>query len=61
MSRGAYTFRQGDVTRAVRAVRAAGIEVRRVEVDRAGKIVVVTGEPGKDEPIPKEGNEWDRI
>jgi hypothetical protein len=49
------------MTRAVRAVRAAGVEVRRVEVDRAGKIVVVTGEPGKDEPIPKEGNEWDRI
>jgi hypothetical protein len=43
MSRGARTFRQADVTRAVRAVRAAGEQVARVEVDRDGKIVVIVG------------------
>ncbi|NJL07371.1 MAG: hypothetical protein HC900_03245 [Methylacidiphilales bacterium] len=42
MSRKPATFRQTDVTRAVRAVAAAGLRVARVEVDRSGKIVVVS-------------------
>lgn len=42
MARGACTFRERDVTRALRATRAAGIEVRRVEIDKHGKIVLVT-------------------
>jgi hypothetical protein len=47
MSRGSLTFKQKDVTRAVKAVTAAGIEVARVEVDKAGKIVIVAGKPGE--------------
>jgi nitrate reductase NapAB chaperone NapD len=43
MARRASTFRQRDVTAAVKAVVAAGVEVARVEVDKEGKIVVVTG------------------
>jgi len=35
-------FRQSDVTRAVRAVRAAGEGVGRVEIDRDGRIVITT-------------------
>ena len=53
MTRGPCTFRQKDVTRALRASIAAGIEVRRVEIDREGKIVLVTGnatEPEVSEP-----------
>jgi hypothetical protein len=50
------------VTRAVKAVVAAGIEVARVEVDRAGKIVVVTGKPSENPTSANgEANEWDRI
>lgn len=45
MSRGPLTFKQQDVTRAVRAVVAAGVEVARVEVGKDGKIVVVAGRP----------------
>ncbi len=53
MSRGACTFRQRDAAALVRAVRAAGCEVVRVEVDRNGKIIVVTDKtderpPGND-------------
>lgn len=43
MARGPCTFKQQDVTRALRAAVAAGIEVQRYEIDKDGKIVVVTG------------------
>jgi hypothetical protein len=55
MSRGPQRFRQRDLTRAVRAVTAAGMSVAKVEVDKAGKIVVVVGPPDKTEAEP---NEW---
>jgi len=57
MSRGPHSFKQGDVTRAIKAVRAAGVEVLRVEVDKAGKIVVVTAGKGENQ-APTEPNEW---
>lgn len=45
MARGPCTFRQQVMKRALRATVAAGIEVRRIEIDTDGKIVVVTGKP----------------
>ncbi len=59
MSRGPCTFKQNDVTRAVKAVVAAGVEVARVEVDKDGRIVVVAGKSVPDEG--RGGNEWDSI
>ncbi len=41
VARGACTFRQQDVARALRAATSAGREVQRVEIDRTGKIVLV--------------------
>jgi hypothetical protein len=41
MTRRPCTFRQTDVKRAVKAVRAAGVEVARVQVGKDGTIVVV--------------------
>jgi hypothetical protein len=49
MPRGQCTFRQGDVTKAVKAVVAAGVPVARVEIDRDGKITLVTIEPAAAE------------
>ena len=39
------SFRQRDMTRAIKAARLAGLAVERVEVDKDGKIIVVTGKP----------------
>jgi len=59
MARGNLTFRQSDVTRDVKAVVAAGVEVARVEVDRQGRIVVIAGKPVSKEG--RGGNEWDSV
>ena len=60
MGRAPSTFRQQDVTRAVKAVVAAGVDIARVEIDKAGtiRIITVKAEPnGQD----REANEWDSI
>jgi hypothetical protein len=54
MARGPCTFRQQDVTRLLRAAEAAGVEIARIEIDRDGKIIVVTGKP---EAAPNEKGE----
>jgi hypothetical protein len=60
MSRAPFTFRQNDVTRAVNAVAAAGVDIARVEIDKTGTIRIITlrAEPnGQD----RECNEWDSV
>jgi 4-hydroxy-3-methylbut-2-en-1-yl diphosphate synthase IspG/GcpE len=56
MAKGQCTFRARDVCEAVKAVRKAGCDVVRVEVDKDGKIVVITN--GKAEEL-NQPNEWD--
>jgi hypothetical protein len=63
MSRGSLTFRQTDVTRALKAVEAAGLGVERLEIDiKDGKIIVVAA---KSTETAAEGapvsNEWDVV
>ena len=60
MSRAPSTFRQQDVTKAVKAVAAAGVHIARVEIDRDGRIVIIASN-GELEPDRREGNEWDRV
>ena len=43
MARTPAAFRQADVTRAVKGVVAAGVGIAQVEIDKSGKIVIVTG------------------
>jgi hypothetical protein len=57
MARAPCTFKQRDVTAAVKAVLAAGIEVQRVEVDQDGKIAIITGKA--EESRANGENEWD--
>jgi hypothetical protein len=63
MARASSTFRQQDVTRAVKAVVAAGVDIARVEIDAAGKIVIVASKPeAQDSNGPRAGsNEWDSV
>jgi hypothetical protein len=53
-------FRQGDVTKTVKAVVAAGLRVVGVKVGADGKIEVVTvNEENKTAENPPTTNEWD--
>jgi hypothetical protein len=61
MSRGAQSFKLGDVVKALKAATNAGVEVHHFEIDPTnGKIVVYAGKP--DEPQKTEpANEWDSV
>jgi hypothetical protein len=50
MARRACKFRQREITRTIKAARAAGVEVDRVEIDTDGKIVVHLVGSGGDSP-----------
>jgi hypothetical protein len=49
------------VTKALRATVKAGIAVERVEIDKNGKIVVVTAKPQDADGEKSEQNEWDAV
>jgi hypothetical protein len=55
-------FKKSDLTRAMKAVQAAGLDIARIEIAKDGAITVV---PGKPEQVAGEGgeeaNEWDNI
>jgi hypothetical protein len=61
MSRVPSTFRRADVTKAVKAVVAAGVDIARIEIDAAGKIVIVAGKPaaGPVDELDRELQEWE--
>lgn len=44
MSRAAQTFRQADLTRALKGAMKGGLSVKRVEIDKTGKIVMFADE-----------------
>jgi DNA-binding MarR family transcriptional regulator len=61
MSRGQQTFKQSDLTKALKAMVKAGI-VGRVEIDNNGKIVIVPTRPEDAANGEKsEKNEWDGV
>jgi hypothetical protein len=61
MARAPCTFRQQDVTRAVKAVAAAGVDIARVEIDKAGKITIIALGAVPNGGLASQGNEWDTV
>lgn len=62
MSRGPQTFRQRDVTAAIKAIERAGHKVAKVEIGKDGCIIVVLVPPVGSETTPEtEPNPWDRV
>jgi hypothetical protein len=57
MARGPSTFKQQDLTRALKAARAAGVDIQRFEIEN-GKIVIVTGKPDNTDTTCTEINPW---
>lgn len=53
------TFTQAEVSRILKGAKAAGVPICGVEVDQAGKIVVLIGE--RQHEIVETGNPWDKV
>jgi hypothetical protein len=56
MARGASIIRQRDVTALVKAVVAAGREVERLEVDKAGNVIAWVRRPGDVASVAADGD-----
>jgi hypothetical protein len=59
MPRGPATFRQRDAAALIKAAQAAGLHVVRVELDKDGKIVLITSTTS--EASEEEVSEWDGV
>lgn len=58
MTRRSATVTQAQITRAVKAVQAAGLVVAKVEVDADGKVVVTSAASGPSAPEPTPLEKW---
>jgi hypothetical protein len=59
MSRARQTFRQRDVTKALKGAVASGLDISGVEIDTDGKIRVLVGKPQSIKDAAHSTNEWD--
>jgi len=53
-------FRQRDLTKAIKAAVAAGVDVARVTIDKQGKIEIITVQ-AEQNGQGRETNEWDSV
>jgi hypothetical protein len=55
VSRSKQAFKQSDLTRAIKGIRKANVQLKRIEIETNGRIVIVTA----DAKAPEEGRELD--
>jgi hypothetical protein len=60
MSRGAHSFKQGDLTKAIKAVVKAGVKDWRIEFAE-GKFVMIGAAASSDTKVNSDVNEWDSV
>jgi len=60
MAHAPATFKQSDLVRALKAARAAGVDIARFEIEN-GKIIIVTGKPAVIEDNATNTNPWDEV
>ncbi|MGH6865671.1 MAG: hypothetical protein ACREDO_05785 [Methyloceanibacter sp.] len=60
MSRGPLTFKQRDLTRAIKAALAAGLTVERAWIDVDGKIMLGFANPDDAVVVIEHDNPWDK-
>jgi hypothetical protein len=54
--------RQSEISRAIRAALAAGVEVQRVETQKDGRVVlIIRGQEGVDMSVEPSRNPWDEV
>jgi hypothetical protein len=62
VSRGKCTFKQSDLTRALKATKAAGVDVAKIEIEPDGRMVMVlSGKEGNKDSNDTSGNPWDEV
>ncbi len=59
MSRTPLLFKESDVTRAVKAVRKAGLDVAQVKISPDGQIVVIVKSDDGEDRMVESTNPWD--
>jgi len=62
MARAPSTFRQQDITRAIKAATAAGVGIARIEIDKTGKITIIAAtpaEPRQQDDLDLELQAWE--
>jgi hypothetical protein len=59
MTRGLAHFRQGDLAKACKALKSAGVKIDRVEIAADGKLVVIVKQNGCN--AESVTNPWDRV
>ncbi|BAB54741.1 hypothetical protein [Mesorhizobium japonicum] len=57
----AASFKQADLSRAIKAMVAAGLEIGPVKIDPSGSIIILPAKKGAATDKSEDDNEWDDV
>jgi hypothetical protein len=61
MSRGAQSFKQSDVTKAIKGAVNAGMAVNRVKIDRKTGDIILFADHSEETPSNGTSSDWDDV